>query len=85
MGSLVNSLWAMGSLVNSLWGRFALKMTPPTSNFLPSTCKFATLIYQILGSEMSVRAPPLLSPYVFVLLLTNHQPLTTNNQHVFSK
>lgn len=42
----------------------------PSSHFLPPTCKFATLIYQILGSEMSVRAPPLLSPYVFVLLPT---------------
>ncbi len=41
-----------------------------TNHYLLPTCKFATLIYQILGSEMSVRAPPLLSPYVFVLLPT---------------
>ena len=40
----------------------------PTNYYLLPTCKFATLIYQILGLEMSVRAPPLLSPYVFVQL-----------------
>ncbi len=53
-----------------------------TTNYcLLPTCKFATLIYQILGSEMSVRAPPLLSPYVFVLLSTSYCLLLTSYLH----
>ena len=67
----VASLGAMSSL-RSEEDCFGTVLVTDTSliAFHPPTCKFATLIYQILGSEMSVRAPPLLSPYVFVLLPT---------------
>ena len=44
----------------------------PTSNFLPSTCTFALLKYQMLGSTMSKQAWSQHSPYAFV------QPLLQN-------
>ena len=53
----------------------------PINYYLLPTCKFATLIYQILGSEMSVRAPPLLSPYVFVQLPAVYLLLLTSYLH----